>query len=348
MQGAGSASAPVALSRLHDSAHLFTAADAQRLDQYLSWVFAENGADIHMVFVRDVPNGDLESFSLSRAREIGIGRESDRHGMLFVYDVKGEHLRIEVGPQLEGVFTDSFVGYLMRDHARAFFAARNPELGLRLTLFMILNRLHEAALGMTYNPAAVSFITDSVRLAAGAGATARVTLGGDSSLFIGGKASAVERTRFAAQPTVEAAFRRYLEWLRDGGFRIDVALFTDRSQEFLRTLPMTKAYNDYILMGEYGHAYTVDERDDMALLTFTDTPLASPHLFHRSPQGWQLDIAAEARDAPNLIGGEYTWALAPVRRGDGYSERFADRWINVSGIYRLSGGDNRPLPVRGR
>ena len=134
--------------------------------------------------MRDGPNGDLESFSLQRVRDIGIGRESDRRGLLIVYDLAAQRMRIEVGPQLECVFTDAFVGYLMRDNARAFFAARDPGFGLRTTLFMLQHRLREASLGMAYDPRAVSFITDSVRLAAGAGATAGVALGGDSSLFL--------------------------------------------------------------------------------------------------------------------------------------------------------------------
>ena len=38
-----------------------------------------------------------------RRRELGVGREVDRRGLLFVYDVAGQRLRIEVGAQLEGV-----------------------------------------------------------------------------------------------------------------------------------------------------------------------------------------------------------------------------------------------------
>ena len=340
--------APSGPRRLDDRARLLDSADIQLFENYLAAIFVENGADIHMSFVRDVLNGDLETFSLGRARSIGVGRDSDRRGMLFVYDLSGQRLRIEVGPQLEGVFPDGFIGYLMRDHARAFFAAGNPGLGLRLTLFMLQHRLREASLGMVYDPTVISFITDSVRLAAGASATARVALGGDSTRFLGGPATAVQRAHFAPQPTVMAAYRRYLEWLRDGGFRSDVPLFTEQSQEHLRMLPMTSAYNDYILVAEYGRAVMVDEREDLAMMIFTDTPLVSPHFFRRSPNGWQMDIAAEVRDTKNLVGGPYTWMLAPVRTGDGYSERFADRWIDVMGVNRLSEGDNRPLPIRGR
>jgi len=336
---------PARQARIDDEAQVLAPADVPRFEQYLAQIFAENGADIRMTFVREVPNGDLESFSLGRARAIGIGRESDRRGMLFVYDVSGKHLRIEVGPQLEGVFPDGFVGYLMREHARAFFSASDPGLGLRTTLFMIQRRMREASLGMAYDPAAYSFITDSVRLAAGAGATARVALGNDSSGFLRGSASDAERRYFAPQPTVEAAYQRYLEWMRSGGFRSDVTLFTSASQAFLGSMPITPAFNDYILFAEYGHKYTVDEREDLALLIFTDTPLVCPHFFRRSADGWQMDVLAEVQNTREYAGGPFTWGM--THKGTDFADRFADRHVRVSGLTRISGGDNRPMPVRG-
>jgi hypothetical protein len=135
-----------------------------------------------------------------------------------------------------------------------------------------------------------------------------------------------------------------LEWLRDGDFRSDVPLFTEESQLYLRALPMTSAYNDHILLAEYGHAYTVDARGDLALMTFTDTPLVSPHFFRRTDQGWQMDIAAEVRNTRNYSG-PYTWGMN--RKGDDFTERFADRQATIGRMTRLSGGDNRALPIRG-
>ena len=157
-------------------------------------------------------------------RTLGVGKEVDRRGLLFVYDVESKRLRVEVGPRLEDVFPDGFVGYLMRENAASFFAGTDPELGLRTTLFMVHMRMRAAALGMSYDPTAVSFITDSVRLAADGGATADAGAGVTSPGFLGRRSSAEERAWFSAQPTVERAHTRYLEWLRGGHKQLDMEL----------------------------------------------------------------------------------------------------------------------------
>ena len=108
----------------------------------------ESGVDIRFVFVDSVREGTLNDFAVREARALGIGRDLDRHGVLFAYDVGAQQLRIEVGPTLQDIFTDRFVGYLMREHVRSFFAAGNPTLGLRLTIRMLHARLRRAALGL--------------------------------------------------------------------------------------------------------------------------------------------------------------------------------------------------------
>ena len=329
-----------------DEAGLLDPDLARRFDMYLRSVSAESGADIRFLVVRGVPGGDLESFALKRLRALGIGRRVDRRALLFVIDESSQRMRVEVGPKLEGVFTDGFVGYLIREHAAAFFAARNPELGLRTMMFMVHRRLEEAALGKDYDPRAVRFIRDRVRLAAGGGATARTAVGEAGHPFLGRPATDSERQFFSPRPTPQDAYVAYLQWLGDAQFQSDLPLFTPVTQERLRVLPMTRAYNDYILLGEYGQAYVVTVRGDLALLAFTTTPLVSPHFFRRTPAGWQMDIDAEIRNTREYVGGPYSWGIRPS--GDDFARTFADRFVSYGGAVRVAGGDNRPLPTARR
>ena len=326
-----------------DEAGLLKPWQLSKFDHYLHQVRDESGVDVRFLLVRGVPHGDLESFALQRLRALGIGRQVDRRGLLFVYDLASQRMRIEVGPHLEGVFPDGFVGYLMREHAAAFFGARNPELGLRTMMFMVHRRLREAVLGMDYDPRAVSFITDSVRLAAGGGATARTALGESGHPFLGRSSTEAERAHFSPQPTPEDAFVSYLQWLRDGQFQSDLPLFTPATQQFLHSLPITQVYNDYILLGEYGQAYTITVRGDLALLTFTTTPFISPHFFRRTPAGWQMDLAAELRNTREYGGGPYTWGIRSS--DDDFTRAFADQFVDYQGALRVAGGDNRALPL---
>lgn len=334
--------------RVHDEVGIFAPAEVPDFDHYLELMHKESGVDVRLLLVRGVPHDDLERFALERARLMGLGRDDDRRGMLLVYDAATQRLRIEVGPTLEPIFTDGFLGHLMREHTGTFFASGSPSLGLRLTLFMIHHRLREAALGNEYDPRTVAFIEDSVRLARGGGATARARLDSAAAAtggtFVRTQTTADDSVRFGAQPTPADAYARYMEWLRDGRLPMEVGLFTPASRGHLARLPMSPGFVEYVFLTEYAQPYAVDERGDVAMLYFTHSPLVSPHFFHRTPEGWQMDIAAEVADTHNYVGYSYTWGMADT--DDEYSRAFADRVVYEGGAMRIAGGDNRPLPSR--
>jgi hypothetical protein len=81
------------------------------------------------------------------------------------------------------------------------------------------------------------------------------------------------------------------------------------------------------------------------MLYFTDDPLVSPHFFRRSAAGWQMDLFADVRHSREYVGGAWTWSM--VLQDDDITRTFADRYIDVNGLIRVAGGDNRPIPVRG-
>jgi hypothetical protein len=263
--------------------------------------------------------------------------------VLFAYDVSRRRLRIEIGPTLQGIFTDAFVGYLMRHHVRNFFAAGDPNLGLRLTLRLLQSRLRRAALGEGYDPRAAEYIEDRRRLASGGGAAGTMPAGGQEHPYSTAYADTAALRRFGPQPTAEEAYRRYLEWLSEPHLYTDVELFTEPSRAFLATFPATLAYTEDLLLGEYGRAYQILVRGDLTLLYFTDDPFLSPHLFRRSEAGWQLDLAAELRDTREYTGGPWTWTL--VQQDDDFTRAFIDRYIMLGPMLRVAGGDNRPIPI---
>jgi tetratricopeptide (TPR) repeat protein len=344
------------VSRVIDEAGFIDDYNTRKMESYLQSIYDESGVDIRFIFAQTVP-GDLESFARRRARELGLGRDADKRGLLFVYDFSSpQRMRIEVGPGMQGIFPDGFVGYLMREQATAFFAAGDRLVGLKMTLRVVLHRLREASLGRSYDPRAVTYIRDSVRLATGGGATTRARVGRELWAEQFREAPADVRARFGPQPTVAAAHARYLEAMRDGRFQPDLPLYTPGTHTVLRRFPMTAPFRDLILFSEYGHAYTIVERGDLAILYFTTTPLVSAHLFRRTPAGWQLDLDAEVRDTRELVGSVYTWSM--VQSGDDYTTVFADLFTDCGAmggsiggtkrrLLRPARGDNRRLPVRG-
>jgi TLP18.3/Psb32/MOLO-1 phosphatase superfamily protein len=333
-------------ARVTDRIDALSFGEEWRFEEFLQLIDDESGVDVRFLLVPDVKGETLEEYSVRQARALGLGRDAGRRGLLFVYDTTAKRLRLEVGAQLEGVVTDAFAGYLMREHVRSFFGAGNLGLGMLSTLLMVQQRLREGVLGQEFDPGLVEFIQDTRRLALGGGASAPIQHDRSRSAFLNTihPSSRETRRHFAPQPTPEAAYRRYLEWLAIGGFATDVPLFTRLSQGYLGSLPMTRGFNDYLLSYEYNKSYRIDVRDSLALLYFTSNPLVGPHFLRRTPQGWVLDMYAEILNTRNYAGGWYTWAM--VDTGDDFSTTFADRIIDISGMLRLAGGDNRPLPAR--
>jgi hypothetical protein len=332
-------------NRVRDQAGVLSLGDQWRFERFMQQIDDESGVDVRFLFVPAVPTEKLEMFSVRMARSMGLGRDSDRRGILFVYDVAGQRLRVEVGAMMEPIFTDVFAGYLMREHVRSFFGTGNPSLGLRTTLFMVQHRLREAVLGRDYDPRFERFIADSRRLAVGGGATAGMQAG-QPAAFLNREGTSNRHLRryFGPQPTPDAAYQRYLEWLAAGTYATDVPLFTPLSQEYMSSLTMTRGFNEQVLMMEYGQPYQIDHRGDLALMYFTANPLLSPHFLRRTPQGWVVDMWAQVLNVRNYNGWWYTWAL--LNTGDDFATTFADRYASYGGVLRVRGGDNRPLPVK--
>jgi hypothetical protein len=124
-----------------------------------------------------------------------------------------------------------------------------------------------------------------------------------------------------------------------------VDLFTAESRSYLSHLPISPAYQQFILFGEYGKRYLVDERGDLALLYFTGTPFVSPHFFVNEGGVRRMDMVAEVRDTVERVGGIYTWDYRG--QGDRHTQAFSDLLINLHGYRRLRDGDNRELLIRG-
>ena len=336
--------------RVTDRVGLISRGDRWNYNRYLALVQQESGVDLRILLVPSTRGKSLEQFTLDAMRELHVGRSTGGRGVLIVYDTLDHAMRIEIGPKLQGVLPDAFVGYLIRNHLRPFFGGGQAEVGLRTSLFMVHWRIRMARLGEEYDPSFEEYIRDVRRLASGGGVSGRVPLNSGLVGFINTSGDSAARAYFRPQPTVEAAYRRYHEWLAVAGGQTDVPLFTPESQAFLRQLPISRAFNEYLLAAEYGRGYAIDRRGDLAMLYFTDDPFISPKFLRRDPDGWRMDIRAELANSQEAAGGWYTWRL--LVSGDDFSRVFADRYLpldlGLAGMfYRVAGGDNRSMAVRG-
>lgn len=327
-----------------DQAALLSDTDRAKFEEYLAWVQRESDVDMRFVFLAGNGGKTLEQQTAQLVTQMGIGRNTgDRRGLLLVFDAPSRQLRIETGYGLEAILPDSFIAYLMRDHASVYFTQDNLALGLRLLVRLIHQRIREAVLGRQFDPKVLEALQRSGWASGGAGASQTMPRG--TAAYLGGKLDDATRRRFVPQDTPEAAYRAYLDWLALGLKDADIELFTPESRQFVASLPLSRAYFEFILYQEYGRRYHIDEHGEQALLLFTDDPLVSPHFFVKSDAGWRIDLVAEVRNTRNRVGGVYIWDYSG--KDDAYSKAFADRLVKLKGYTRLKDGDNRELPIRG-
>lgn len=335
---------PRSARRVYDTARIISAADVPRFEEYLKWIFQESDVDVRLVLLDDLRGDTIEKAAVAWMKRLRIGaRGREERGVLILYDMCGQRLRVEVGYGLEEYLPDGFVGYLVNDHARQFFESRDVTTGLRLMLRIVHMRIRRAVLGERFDPRVLKVVRRTGPLSGGAGATAAVALGPKFKRLPAAVASE-DPQRYAAQETPEGTYRRYLEWMADGRFEPDIELFTPETRRYLRGFPMSKAYFDDILLGEYGKSFETDVRGGMALLYFTNDPFTSPHFFRRRHGRWAMDLCAEVRNTVERVGGVYTWDYRG--RDDDFTKAFSDRLTTIRGYVRIAGGDNRQLPTR--
>lgn len=81
----------------------------------------QSGNQIAVVMISSLEDEPLEEYSLSIAREWGIGTGKDNNGVLLFIAKEDRRLRIEVGTGLEGALTDAQSGRIIRNEISPLF-----------------------------------------------------------------------------------------------------------------------------------------------------------------------------------------------------------------------------------
>ncbi|WP_170245596.1 TPM domain-containing protein [Fodinibius salinus] len=333
-------------NHIFDKAGIISTSDKPKFEWLLDLIQKESGIDIKCLFLKTIRHTTVEEVAVNKMDEYGIGGKGKKQrGILFLFVLDKQKLRIEVGYGLEAYLPDIFVGYLIRNHADAFFEASNPSLGLRLLIRILQHRIREAALNKKYDPSILENGVKLPHLSGGAGASKKVGTDGSDQPFMDDQYDNEDKKQFVATNTVKGTFNNYIAWLYGRKFDPDVDLFTKDSIPVLNNLPMTPAYFDYILMMVVGNQHKIIKREDLAILYFTDDPLATPLFFNKIDGKWRMNIVAEIRNSQNHVGGVYSWAFNTDSKGE-FTTTFNDLLVNIRGYHRFKDGDNRELPVQ--
>lgn len=326
--------------RVHDEVGAISAPRVRENDEYLDLVHDALGIDVQYLLTATADTGDIRALALREARRRRVGADVDGRGLLVVIDYATHRMAFEVGPRLQGVFTDAFTGYLLRNHLDAFTDRGEAESGLRMLTHLIAWRAENALLGDEWDPRRVTHERDSTRLAIGGGA--RLVMSDTGSAFGKPRLSPALKAYFGPQPTPEALLARYREWTVAEPIDMRVGLFTRGSQVLLDHVPYTRPFQDLEFMKTVGQSFRFIVRDSLGLMYSTSSPLISPSLLRRSAAGWQFDVASEWKCTAKYIGRGFTWGWVNCPE---YDAAFGDALVGIDDVGRVRDGDNRRIPM---
>lgn len=152
-----------------DKAQIMTPQQENRLSNYHKQLLVDHDIDYRVLITKNV--GDINVFANKKFREMQVGKHSKSgRGLLLVIDPAQDLVRLEVSAALEGVYTDTFVGYMERQQMVYFFRTNRVADGILAATEMLFTWAQKAEAGQGFSPPTGNF-------SAGAGAKTEAKLG---------------------------------------------------------------------------------------------------------------------------------------------------------------------------
>jgi uncharacterized protein len=275
-------------SFIDDRAGLLTSAERGRIENYHRRLLKD--LDIHLdvvILTGRSADIDAEAVRLFEAYKVGAETRGAR-GVLLLIDPEGRQVRLEVGYDLEPVFTDLFIGRVEREQMAPFFQARKVGPGVEATVELLVGEAMQNAAGEG------TAGTELRHLSGGGGAKTPVAIGSGAPA----KAPAAAPESFAPGETPLETLRTYLEVLRGRIKDPELPLYTPETRKFFRRWLVTDGQQAQELRTLSAALPGAEARitDSMAVVRFPPGERQSPpYLLRRGEGGWQLDFAAMSR-----------------------------------------------------
>ncbi len=218
-----------------------------------------------------------------------IGKEQGGGVLLLLIDDVKE-VKLEVGYELEGIYTDLFTGSIERDQLGPRFAAGELEVGL----IALMEELEARAEVKRQEDAVADVIAkrDAKYLSGGGGA--RVEL----QQPVQAEFDTPVNLEYPAGETVAQAWESMLKKWQDGQRDPNLGVFLPTGRLAYRdfaSMPKKRLFSEYQTYRK--KQYTVLQDSDYAVVYFGKKKGwdNSPFLFCRTQQGWQFDLVNQRR-----------------------------------------------------
>ncbi len=267
--------------------------------------------DFVVIIAPSLGRQDIASFAARIFTQWRIGKSTQgKKGVLILIDWQSKQVKIEIGYDLEAVFTDQYVGQVEREILDEFLEQADWRKGFLATIENFVYRIyHMQERGV--NVKGIKEQSEIGYYSGGAGAKGRFDFGAALNRPLPQIPQAIKQY-FSAQPTPELAFRRYLEFCARNMRDYTVDLFNERTKAFFRHWTTTTGQRRAEARAWDGVSYEVRQNGKWAVVFHPDDDYMKmaklpPYFIEKTDKGWQMDLDAMARGI--VFGGPFThWA----------------------------------------
>jgi uncharacterized protein len=276
-------SAPRTPGFIDDRAQLLTTGERERIEAYHRRLL--EALDIHLqVTILAQPAADIDTLAVKLFEESGLGKTTRAaRGVLLLVDPQGKQVRLEIGYDLEGIFTDLLVSRVEREQMVPFFQAGRVGPGLEATVELLVAEALQQPEGTNAGKPRLS------HLSGGGGARTGVAIGSGAPAG----SAVVDPGRFVPGADPLATLQVYREVLRQRVKDPDLAIYTPQSREFFRKWLVTDAQQANELKSLIKVLDSAEVRSSELYAVVRTDPEArtsAPYLLRRGELGWQLDF----------------------------------------------------------
>ncbi len=274
---------------LIDQAVVFDDIAESTLD-YLEHIRDDYHVEVVLAAVPEVESDDgLRQLSVRLFSEWDVGRRYGGRGLLLILADQEKQVRIEVGSELEHVFTDLFTGYIETKQLSSYYRSGQLAIGL----MAVLEEIEARAQLVNLDKADRENIRerDELFLSGGGGA--------DLALETLPEAAALAAARtYPAGETPDDAWQTLIQSWRDRNRNPAIGVYTPLTRLIYRSFvnqPDRRFEEDLRAWGT--KSYEIIEDGDFAVVYFGNKKgwENAPFLFCRTAEGWQFDMVHQRK-----------------------------------------------------
>jgi len=289
----------------------------RNIDDYGKSLKEEFDIDFIVIVTASIDGKGINTFAADIFSRWEIGRSTrGRKGILILIAQKEQKVKIEVGYDLEHIYTDIYVARVEREMLEEFLAQADWKRGFLATIESFIERAYR----MQDKGINVKEVTGAARpgyYSGGAGAKGTFDFGAALNKPLPQTQQGL-RKYFGAQPTPELTFQRYMEFCARNMKDYTVDLFNDRTKVFFSYWPTASGQRHSEAEEWDGLSYEVRQKGKWAAVFHPDADYMKMaqhpvYLIEKTHKGWQMDLDAMAR-------------------GLSYGGRFV-HWVNGAWLY---------------